>query len=196
MMWMRGMIIVYHEVLLSFSSLMSVLILVFGPYVVKFADAYASKLSIFYGDMIINKLKIWHLSNYDPGSGWVQIGQWSEVWRLMTSLVFLDWCCSQLCGFADCCHYSCPNALLWTGPHWVTDHSLTTGVWILMWPFFFLPLLDVILWLFVTSLCIISLWIQLVNKISSPSRLKGTVHVKWSVHHNAVETCKRFQSKA
>jgi len=137
MMWMRVMIIVYHEVLLSFSSLMSVLILVFGPYVVKFADAYASKLSIFYGDMIINKLKIWHLSNYDPGSGWVQIGQWSEVWRLMTSLVFLDWCCSLLCGFADYCHYSCPNALLWTGPHWVTDHSLTTGVWILMWLFFF-----------------------------------------------------------
>lgn len=31
-------------------SLMSVLILVFGPYVVKSADAYATKLSIFYGD--------------------------------------------------------------------------------------------------------------------------------------------------
>ena len=50
---MRVMIIVCHEVLLLFSSLTSVLILVFGPYVVKFADAHASKLSIFYGD--INK---------------------------------------------------------------------------------------------------------------------------------------------
>jgi vacuolar-type H+-ATPase subunit I/STV1 len=84
------MIIVYHEVLLSFSSLMSVLILVFGPYVVKFADAYASKLSIFYGDMIINSWKsdTWattiRVQDESKSDNEVKFGVW---WLLLSFLI-------------------------------------------------------------------------------------------------------------